>query len=533
MEDFRDLGSQRLCDIEYHRSTPSCQLDGECALCTRLQKADQLVLEARIVLQRALEGRNQLKIENNHINDPFSQRLPVEIACRIFTFCLPVLPTVMDFTEVDFMTRMKPLQLTLGSVCQSWRRIAWANPRFWNYLHICLTKRTCPSIASLVSDWLGRSGQLPLVIFVHFRGDFGKSLDVEENIIHFVDPLVQVLNSYANRLSLFAADISRSFWRKIQHNFVQLFLEGLNLMTNERLLDGGGGHVVSLGIAPSPKVLSMKGYRLQDIHVDFHNLTRFIGANLQTSDCLEVLRRSPQLLNCNFIDVPDSVALYGTVVHPSLKVLELDNFPKALTNAIISHSLESINFTMHCEPFASLLPFMQRTAYTIKSAVFSDAAPEDDGVTEVLEYALSLEYLSLVNVNMGDRFFRRLSKTACFPEGQTNGFLPKLKSLAFWTCMPFSWSHLHQMIVTRPLHPLMQRRPLTNITVDIYGDPGESGCESEEGSELELIGFEDLEKILDLIESGVDIKVRDEGGQDIIAASQDHYNTEQISDEDF
>ena len=104
----------------------------------------------------------------NEIRDPFNHKFPPEIVPHIFTLCLP---------QVSLLYRHEDIQeewavpLFLGAICRKWRHIAWSTPRLWTTVVVRVSSRTAkqlrgplPRLVTVVTEWLGRSGVLPLTI---------------------------------------------------------------------------------------------------------------------------------------------------------------------------------------------------------------------------------------------------------------------------------------------------------------------------------------------------------------------------------
>ena len=116
------------------------------------------------IMQRLVMKALVLKSRINDTTSPFLRLLPPEIISIIFELCTPswsLHPT--DPADYD----REALPLKLGSVCSGWRKIAWTTPTLWASASLFPTRCKINSQVSLLDEWLGRSGDLPLYISLY------------------------------------------------------------------------------------------------------------------------------------------------------------------------------------------------------------------------------------------------------------------------------------------------------------------------------------------------------------------------------
>ncbi|KAJ7101333.1 hypothetical protein B0H15DRAFT_408902 [Mycena belliarum] len=90
-----------------------------------------------------------------------ARRLPDDIVREIFANCLP--------SHRNSIVSSDEAPLLLCQVCRPWREIALTTPRLWSSLHIVLPKKPLihlQVLTQIVSEWLDRSGVLPLSLSV-------------------------------------------------------------------------------------------------------------------------------------------------------------------------------------------------------------------------------------------------------------------------------------------------------------------------------------------------------------------------------
>ncbi|PPQ90362.1 hypothetical protein CVT25_007764 [Psilocybe cyanescens] len=154
--------------------------DGEpCSFCKEHTDLDAQLIIAKQTVERLLDRRRSIRTKINKCHDTVTSKLPVEIVSPIFELSLSDMwvsgqfdawnddkKPVMGIKQVDSGP------LFLGSICQSWRDIAWSTPSLWTVIHTSVPQRENIHgrvTVDILSAWMERSGQLPLS--VHFSGN--------------------------------------------------------------------------------------------------------------------------------------------------------------------------------------------------------------------------------------------------------------------------------------------------------------------------------------------------------------------------
>ncbi|KAJ7650759.1 hypothetical protein FB45DRAFT_1018142 [Roridomyces roridus] len=128
-------------------------------------RADLPQHEAELVslnkLIRELTARhNGIKahIDSHRALISYARRLPQDIIEEIFLACLP--------TEGCPKLNSREAPLILGHICGLWRSIAFGMPSLWSSLHFSMQApwRDFAKHSEAITDWLVRSGELPLAI---------------------------------------------------------------------------------------------------------------------------------------------------------------------------------------------------------------------------------------------------------------------------------------------------------------------------------------------------------------------------------
>ncbi|KAK7462296.1 hypothetical protein VKT23_007897 [Stygiomarasmius scandens] len=99
-------------------------------------------------------------------------RMPPEILAEIFLHHVQANGSIsllnLEAAKYSWTLLCRPPVLVLSQVCSSWRRIVETQPRLWTQVYLPLNARHEPLLPdpALFSEWLGRSGRLPLEITI-------------------------------------------------------------------------------------------------------------------------------------------------------------------------------------------------------------------------------------------------------------------------------------------------------------------------------------------------------------------------------
>ena len=144
-------------DLEGVECSISCSNSSPCKSCLELANLEDAI--ARLKMRRC-----EIKRNINRSHSPFIRIIPPEI-----------IATISGFANIDFtIIGRLPAPILLSSVCSDWRRTVVGTPELWSSIKIDLPSILSQNsdrvssgllhLATLIDEWLARSGQLPLNI---------------------------------------------------------------------------------------------------------------------------------------------------------------------------------------------------------------------------------------------------------------------------------------------------------------------------------------------------------------------------------
>ena len=343
-----------------------------CASCLELENFDR---EAQAILERLSENRRRILEKINQRHDPFIQHLPLELASQVFHFCIPPWDPDEDPCFISLLwSRSKqryitPFNIVLGAICRAWRQVAWSTPKLWSTLPIALHRRGDRKYEELVLEWLGRSAQTPLDVFlVHMRGL--ASVQLTEEYVDLWKPLIDIANGCSSRwktLNVHASDLVLAYITGDGHG--TCILEYLKVVGSDGRFDS---YRFSLTNAvPMPSQLVSISMPLRSIDIDWSNLITIEIGELYVNEILVFLRWVPRLTRCTLNSLEDGEDEHSPPPMPThhhalqkldIRALDEQQTAEQLLNLLI---LPSLIYLLHDSGYNSpenVAAFLDRSA---------------------------------------------------------------------------------------------------------------------------------------------------------------------------
>ncbi|KAJ7607542.1 hypothetical protein FB45DRAFT_947857 [Roridomyces roridus] len=279
----------------------------------RLERLDSEIAHHEESLGLLREARagvvEQLRLEQLRGKDYPVLTLPFEITSQIFIDSLLAEDEHHAYPSPD----EPPLVFT--RVCRDWRTIALATPTLWRQIRIDVDSDDGPGHldskwVALLDSWLHRSEPHPIDVSIGNRS--------------YTDPdkaLVPVLNRYSDR------------WRDVElhlpfSHFPLLNIPALPLLERLTLSAHGSPDIINpisaFIHAPMLRHVSLEGgIYPSDILLPWRQLTSLEMHGASASDCLDLVRTTPNLQTC-VLDIRS--ASHGLVLAPPLLALRSFTF---------------------------------------------------------------------------------------------------------------------------------------------------------------------------------------------------------------
>ena len=389
------------------------------------------------LMERLRLKRYDLKRKINRFHSPIVRQLPPDITSTIFEFCLP---DVTDYPlspfEKNFSIPFSPL--SLGAICSYWRNIAWSTPSLWSSLAVHNPdKHNSHTVTGTAREWLTRSGQLPLSIFI---------LSTFHN--KTVLALIDIINQYSTRWSNLDLCIPDSYYQHFHapdnnHSVIHTpILKSIRLHRlddlNETILN------FQLTSCHHLERASLSYIPMDGSNIHWDNLTHLTLIFMSFTDVFHILLNTPRLVFCRVSDDIDPNQIIGPPVVSAIKSLQLHLFftEEFLDNLIAPH-LEELKLTRYYFPETEvhITSFFRRSACSLRSlsiifTILISRYFED--FMNLLQSMPSLTTLSLSMSTPGPEehhprnIFHLLAKVLSSQSTPLQrGFLPNLKILEY------------------------------------------------------------------------------------------------------
>ncbi|KAH9475046.1 hypothetical protein JR316_0012149 [Psilocybe cubensis] len=290
-----------------------------------------------------IKEQREIRTKINALHDPITRRLSRETVSSIFLYALPDVWYLDDEDDYSagcgdgdydnvYVSDRVYGPLALGAVCQSWRKLAWNTPSLWTNIRIFFQRRPDLNDLQVVTEWLKRSGNLPLSIRLSEYNDSDSSdFEPSQRAVHNL--FIDLVNQYSDR------------WRYLEfeglpetttlvgkdHNFAP-FLRTLSV---QYARDEGAIFGAMSGAKPRPTNVWARYCRFSALSIDWSHVTNISMTGIRLPECFMVLQASPQLTHCRWSieesndkseRLPPPPVLSSPKLHEALQIMHISGW---------------------------------------------------------------------------------------------------------------------------------------------------------------------------------------------------------------
>ena len=419
-------------------------------------------IELEQKMQELQERRRELRTTMNENHDPLILKLPPEVASYIFLLSMGE----RDTRAIAHWSGGLPTPFLLGAVCSGWRQLARSTPALWTRLVFTLrNSKIMEALPGLVSDWLGRSGGLPLTLHIS-DGMFDDEPPLDRHGL-----VIDALNQHSGRWCDVEFNLTSDYLgrlcgstppEKIRELSISVDIDQHNLPLTFRM-----------NARPSPTIFKIWGFLLEGVDVAWDNLVHLDISCTTFDGVLQVIRDAALLEMCSLSTISPPIEGFRTpgiiIRHPYLRTLQLSfieetNVFQKIINSLELPSLESwsIEAVESEENVVDIMTsLLQRSGCSLKTLnMVQDRAPAVEDFERLLQAAPCLQHLSVHFYNSAtpvmDNILERISESALpqIQTGPTSGFLSDLQSLQLtghelsaWACIPLIFRLPHRKLL--------------------------------------------------------------------------------------
>ncbi|KAG2023607.1 hypothetical protein CC2G_001241 [Coprinopsis cinerea AmutBmut pab1-1] len=489
----------------------------------RLAGLDEEISRVERVLSRLRSFQPTLRRDINRLHSPILQILPTELVSEIFTHCLPNLG--------DFSPHLPPSDgsicpLLLGSICSSWRQIAWATPSLWTSPTLLLCKPKLRIQAELLEEWIGRSGDLTLTLRLLCGSDDDRVTDIPQG-------LFKTILRHASRWRAIDLQIPTAYYENLSAPEAT-FSSLRRLIVNPSGGQGDRSHILEWSnCTPQLRDISLFSVYLNAVRVRWDNITRVHAKAFYIDECLEFMKRTPRLENCTFYSVirgDDGHSLPRDPISvPDLQTLTLVTERSvdggAILNKIFAPGLKNLTYDVAERPFhiPTFREFVERSHAHLTTLSILRAVVSSADVMEILALIPTVVEFKLNVIEAQGQCLGYGVMAMLIPDDRGHCALPNMTRFEYVGAFSFSWPQMVAMLIARRG---LKRLPTTNSLsmldrVDVVRNethllyPKQSVAVlkhvalrlKESPDDIELLDFHQYQNVRQLIADGLELTI--------------------------
>jgi hypothetical protein len=384
------------------------------------------------------------KMTLENLSAPVS-RLPPELLSLIFLECLPASPKPWDPNSAP---------LLLMQICGHWRKIALSTALLWRHIHVELNTSSPESQIAWVENWLVRSSGCPLSVLLHSYGANVGHPVFNAIVLHapqWEDLDIQL--PYPLILTLLSAQNNLPMLRRLR---IEITYSPSRQFPIDTFL-----------VAPMLRNVCLR-VPLELVKLPWAQLTH-CTLSLQGNECVEFIRRTPQLVNCTLddcVDFPEICQDPDQRAVSHLTSLHLTEGGRTMMPFIFNHitlpklrelSVDLVDSTDWPHPI--FMEFLARSSCHLQRLALLSAEISYEDFVILLQNQPSLIELEIDWVDtpynngdspiVDDNLINRLHYWDNLTEYQRPNLLPNLRILKLWGPLPFNDDNFVELVRSR------------------------------------------------------------------------------------
>jgi hypothetical protein len=310
--------------------------------------------------------------------------LPIELVSEIFMYLRPLPMKVAYHHNVvvpDDVAKSMKTPLLLGAVCRAWRAFSWSITRLWSTISVNVYNGN-EEVADIIRQWLGRSGQLPLCIYLYAAH---KQLNGGLLSAHpygdepYVERLMDVINEYSRRWFYLNLDIPKRFMLHVHCSGLEApMLETLTLQMHTYGIEDGyldSHEIIEIGATPNLRRIHLSPtVRFADIDMDWASVVHAEISDSTLEMCCDLLRQAPilthltlQQIDEDTFDLPSSIVRHQSLISLHINGYGEDEGADRLLLFLDLPALEDFGvFASSKSNLNTLTAFLRRSSCTLK-----------------------------------------------------------------------------------------------------------------------------------------------------------------------
>jgi hypothetical protein len=393
---------------ELHLSHPQNTVTTDPYAWQQLIDLESEITRVKAMLHQLEQQQTRLKRQLNACRSPVL-RLPPELTSEIFITYLADHDSEWD-DLISWPSRVliSTTPLLFGQICSAWRELAWSTPKLWSSMQLDLENNKIDAV--LVNQWLDRSTSLPLSICAFLQC---------ENYNHTAVVIMDAIAQHSERWRNIAFELPMFCYDSFKHdkcylpNLQHIFIDKESWEAEADQLSGFD----IFSVTPQLRSLFIKGADVSEFVLSTNNLTKLRIEGECIDACMNILQRSPHIIECAFVDVQDTLASIEHSLSNQLQSLEL-GFPEEydglitdIFNALTIPALRKLHIHADGQSLSSnsFISLMTRSSCSLQTLTLELDANSDDELLQCLDAIPSLRELILIGMRITDNTLRMLS----------------------------------------------------------------------------------------------------------------------------